>query len=614
MFVGATRAARGCLHTLTVPGDAGITRGAIVTACRANRESLRRVVALSGERDANKGFWTPKHVHEAISAAGPKLVSFAVDVRARAACVALTQQLTSPVVRVRHLDVRAGANAFGAEDKARLFSAVATLRAKNYPRGELKRITLASCGLNAEDCLKLVSAICGDNDECVNGDKNLELDVGENPGIGCRGAAILAKAVADGTLGSLRVENCGIGETGAAALGNALASPRCALTSLLIARNFLGAAGIASVADGLVRRTKQFSGGEKIKRLDLGHNSFGCLGAAALEMCARTSHAFENLEVLDVSNNGMGPSGIAALARGMFVARRDSKLGTPNLSELNLEGNPIGAAGARAVARASLAVDDEMEGTAVSNHAASLRMLGLGSTRLGVVGAAAVAWAIKQNGTLSNVVALDLSANDIGESGAALNVSGRDVVFGGCEYGEDIEGIKDTDIENDTMDASNSSSVYSPRDESALASLAFDLASAPALRSLDLGYNSLGCVGACIIAEAVASRKIDGVFMLDLRRNSIGDTGANALASALSSSCATATDFLSSVDLRSNAIGEAGLEALRTHVASGRVASNYMPTRWSSPREVAPVEETELKDVGRAGGREESAAEVEVAA
>jgi hypothetical protein len=111
----------------------------------------------------------------------------------------------------------------------------------------------------------------------------------------------------------------------------------------------------------------------------------------------------------------------------------------------------------------------------------------------------------------------------------------------------------------------------------------------------------------------VASRRHGGAFTLDLRRNGIGDGGACALAFALSGRTGddeSSLDFLSSVDLRSNAIGEAGLVALQPHVASGRVVSNYMPTRWTLPRTVVcPVENEELI-AGRTGGIEQRAAEV----
>ena len=255
-----------------------------------------------------------------------------------------------------------------------------------------------------------------------------------------------------------------------------------------------------------------------------------------------------------------------------------------------------------------------MEGVSHTPHThhASLTTLGLGSARLGVAGAAAVAWAIAQRGTLRNVNTLDLSANDVGESGAALSVSGRDAVFGGVDGNVETKG-SDEGTMDETRYVFSEDTRGHEHEKNALASLAFDLASAQSLRRLDLGYNALGCVGACVIAEAVASRRHDGAFTLDLRRNGIGDGGACALAFALSGRTGddeSSLDFLSSVDLRSNAIGEAGLVALQPHVASGRVVSNYMPTRWTLPRTVVcPVENEELI-AGRTGGIEQRAAEV----
>jgi Ran GTPase-activating protein (RanGAP) involved in mRNA processing and transport len=440
-----------------------------------------------------------------------------------------------------------------------------------------------------------------------------ELDVAENPGLGCAGAAALAKLVAYGKIRALRMETCGVGEAGARALGDALASRRCALTALDLSRNFLGAGGVAAAADGLARGAA--AGAARLRALHLGHNAFGCAGAAALARAERASDAFGRLETLDAPGNGMGPEGIAALARGVLSAH-----GAPRLRELRLQGNPLGAAGARALARASLALSDGDDWTETTTYPyeatvklpskarrathGSLRVLGLGSAKLGA---------------LRHVSALDLSANDVGESGAALPVSGRDVVRGGFSHDRaDVEagtrggdaGRRTAAEDEDEDDDENASN--------ALASLARDLAAAPALRRLDLGYNSLGDAGARVVAAAVASRRAPdarGAFALDLRRNSIGDAGAAALARALSAAAAAgdAGDVLSSVDLRSNAIGEEGLEALRAHVASGRVASNYMPTRWATRREPAPAEREAPEPRGLAG-REEGATEVEVAA
>jgi len=568
---------------LKVPGDAGITRGAIVTAMRANRESLCVVEALSSEdsnddddddaatfasRSQATGFWTPKQVHEAVSASGPKLETFSVDVRARGACGALTQQLTSPVVRVRRLDVRAGAAALAAEDKKRLFAAVAACVSEEPSDLGLRRLTLASCGLNAEDAEALVAALeAGDAlapeesadvqleraENVVSRKPPFELDVAENPELGCAGAAALARLVARGQIHALRMENCGVSEAGARALGDALASPKCALVAADLSRNFLGAGGVAAAADGLARGAA--AGAARLRALHLGHNAFGCAGAAALARAARASDAFGRLETLDAPGNGMGPEGIAALARGVLSAH-----GAPRLRELRLQGNPLGAAGARALARASLALSDGDDWTETTTYPyeatvklpskarrathGSLRVLGLGSAKLGAAGAAAVAWAMRRDGgALRHVSALDLSANDVGESGAALPVSGRDVVRGG--FTRDGDCPRDGETFGDGGRRTAAERTFGEDDEddedenasNALASLARDLAAAPALRRLDLGYNSLGDTGARVVAAAAASGRAPvtrGAFALDLRRNSIGDAGAAALARALS--------------------------------------------------------------------------------
>ena len=357
---------------------------------RANRESLCVVEALSSEdsnddddddaatfarRSPATGFWTPKQVHEAVSASGPKLETFSVDVRARGACGALTQQLTSPVVRVRRLDVRAGAAALAAEDKKRLFAAVAAFsRVSEEPsdtRG-LRRLTLASCGLNAEDAEALVAALeagdAGDsrpeesadvesaerssleslesleNVQVVSRKPPFELDVAENPALGCAGAAALARLVARGRIHTLRMENCGVSEAGARARGDALASPKCALVVADVSRNFLGAGGVAAAANGLRARR---GGGRGAARGAAPWSQRvrvrGCGGARARLARLRRVRATRNA---GRARQRDGAGGIAALARGVLSAR-----GAPRLRELRLQGNPLGAAGARAGTR-----------------------------------------------------------------------------------------------------------------------------------------------------------------------------------------------------------------------------------------------------------------------
>ena len=57
----------------------------------------------------------------------------------------------------------------------------------------------------------------------------LDLDLGDNPSLGCEGARSVAALVAEGSIGTLSLENCGVGELGATAIAEALASPGCVL-------------------------------------------------------------------------------------------------------------------------------------------------------------------------------------------------------------------------------------------------------------------------------------------------------------------------------------------------------------------------------------------------
>ena len=647
MINAAAGLARGHLRALRVPGEATVTRASLVSTVRAHRESLRELHAHASH-DGERGWWTPKQVHALVSAASPKFRRLAVDVRSRGVCPALVSQLQSPVVRVRRLDVRAASLA--PAEKTALFDATRRLRGRaaemrrsastqslcddaereshwSLPRSRLvsssnpdahpdpdpdalRSVAVSSCGLDGDDAAALAEAVGVDleDDVAVSSSSAMDLDLSDNPGMGCRGASALAPLVARGAVASLDLENCGVGESGAEALAEALASPRCALRRLNLSRNFIGATGVRRVAEGAARgaaarSARPSNAGAPLLALLVSHNAFGCEGATALAEAAETSDAFARLEILDATMNGIGPAGVAALARATLGGS-----GAPALRELRLAGNPVGAAGARALARACATPSDS------NLSPPTLETLTLGSARLGVVGAAAVAWAMSRpRGRLARVARLDLSANDIGECGAALRVTGGEIV--GFVDGERVEG--DVRRGENTAGDADDTTENAAQTPTALSSLADDLASSRSLRRLDLGYNSLGDAGAVAVADAVAraaatrardqdedenERGGGGVSSagveLDLQRNSIGDAGALALAEALGAADALGRR-LARVDLRSNAVGEAGLSALDALVAAGRVASNYMPPRWG-PRE--RVAETEVEENIVAGG------------
>lgn len=637
----AVSAARGKMRVLKVPGEAGISRASLVSLIRDNRESLKELHAHCST-DGERGYWTPKQVHAVMSAAGSRFRRLAVDVKSRGVCLALIQQLACPVVRVRRLDVRAAQ--LGAVEKVELFGAIARMRSKaaalvrsgsalsltdianeygasggfrGLGGGEedeedtLRCLTLASCGLDRDDAAALADAVAagigGDSTDpgvpaTIRGlgfghaaaDEHrappLNLNLGDNPSLGCVGARAISALVAEGSVATLSLENCGVGELGAAALGEALASPGCVLRSLNIGRNFVGAEGAAAIAAGLARGAKARAAAglaATLTDLRIGNNAIGCEGMVALASTAARSDAFVALERLEVPMNGIGPDGAAALARSILatpsvpdVGEEDDEepftasdvCGAPVLRELFMDGNPLGAVGAAAIANACAAgsADDPRP---------SLEVLSLSATRLGVSGASALAAAmIIPNGRLSRIAHLDISANDIGESGAGFLRSPPTAV------GDDDDGKPASRLDpagaEDIHPAGDIAEI-SPR----LISLASSLASAPSLRRLDLGYNNLGDAGAGAIASAFSLGLGAGGVELDLQRNSIGDEGAAALARALGECLESA---VRSLDLRSNAIGDAGLEALSAHVKAGTARLNFMPARWTVPGPVVP--------------------------
>ena len=285
--------------------------------------------------------------------------------------------------------------------------------------------------------------------------------------------------------------------------------------------------------------------------------------------------------------NGIGPDGAAAMARSILVygvgGDDDEKphspsavRGAPVLRELFMNGNPLGAVGAAAIADACASAGP------VDGARPSLEVLSLSATRLGVSGASALATAmIVPGGPLSRVSHLDLSANDIGESGAGFRR--RMTPAADDKPDNRLVGVPPSDLLHPT-----DSSPATVAETSSLIALTSSLASAPSLRRLDLGYNNLGDAGAGAIASAFPLGLGASVAELDLQRNSIGDEGAAALARALEE-CIEGV-MVRSLDLRSNAIGDAGMEALRVHVAAGTARLNFMPARWTVPGPATPDE------------------------
>ncbi len=198
----------------------------------------------------------------------------------------------------------------------------------------------------------------------------------------------------------------GVGDASAAYLASA---PFTGLSALDVAGCGLGADGLRLIVNS--PHLKQ------LLSLSAFRNSFGCAGVVAL--CA--SPLANTLNVLDLQNTGIANRGVRALARSPLLAR----LHGPGL---NLSMNPIGDAGAKALAacehlerfselvmRDCLVSDAGAAALARSPHAAGLAYLDLWKNRIGDAGAKALA----ASASLEDVRELSLRDNAIGERGAA---------------------------------------------------------------------------------------------------------------------------------------------------------------------------------------------------
>ena len=320
-------------------------------------------------------------------------------------------------------------------------------------------------------------------------------------------------------------------------------------------------------AEGAARCCSRRAFGDRRTRLAprlallVSHNAFGCAaGATALaERGGDVRHARSRaLEILDARYDG-----VPSVPRGWRLARATiGGSGAPAL------GARIGGESRRRGGRASVGsrVRDtfgfEPLPPTLETLTRRFRATGSGEARRRGVGDVATPRAVSPRR------AVDLSANDIGECGAAIRVTGGEIVgFGGRRRRRPDAAKSGRPGTRTTLSRVRRAG----RTWTALSSLADDLASARSLRRLDLGYNSLGDGGARRRRRGGASggdgdarrgrglrtrrrpsssergggasssarrRRFDnpergGGVELDLQRNSIGNAGALALAEAL---------------------------------------------------------------------------------
>ncbi|MGW1878332.1 ribonuclease inhibitor [Streptomyces sp. NPDC001975] len=212
-------------------------------------------------------------------------------------------------------------------------------------------------------------------------------------GVGAAGAALIADALGEGPtpVRHLLLGTDALGDEGAAAVAGSGAE----VETLYLGCNGITAGGACRIADQL-RASPQIVTGVWLKRNPLG--SGGGRAAAELIESARS------LRTLDLVQTGLDPAGAAVLADALLVAADGGR----RIERLFVGGNPLGEAGARALAAvvAGGAVDE----------------LYVSAARLGDAGALLLADALDRApyGRLSR---LSAASNGIGPRAAARLVT-----------------------------------------------------------------------------------------------------------------------------------------------------------------------------------------------
>ncbi|MGW7418839.1 ribonuclease inhibitor [Streptomyces sp. NPDC054813] len=212
-------------------------------------------------------------------------------------------------------------------------------------------------------------------------------------GVGATGAALIAEALAEGPtpVRHLLLGTDALGDEGAAAVAGSGAE----VETLYLGCNGITAGGACRIADQL-RASPQVVTGVWLKRNPLG--SGGGRAAAELVESARS------LRTLDLVQTGLDPAGAAVLADALLVAADGGR----RIERLFVGGNPLGEAGARALAAvvAGGAVDE----------------LYVSAARLGDAGALLLADALDR-APYGRLGRLSAASNGIGPSAAARLVT-----------------------------------------------------------------------------------------------------------------------------------------------------------------------------------------------
>ncbi len=378
--------------------------------------------------------------------------------------------------------------------------------------------------------------------ECLRGLQRLMLSGNR---IGPDGAAALAVSSTVRSLQCVDLTRNAIGPSGAAAL--ALSDALRSVRRLSLAGNTLGREGLKLL---LASRTL-----ERLQELDLGGNELGPAGAMVLA----SSPIVRRLWALRVQGNGLGDAGVAALlssanlsglrelelADNGLTASAVSLLGDapPQLDALDLSRNPLGAAGAAALA----------------DPLGRLRLRRLALAACGLDGTASAE-------LLAGVVLdrLDLSDNPIGVDGAR-SLSMAPAVSRLLELAMDRCGLGARGLGAlvEALGGLRSLSVASNRlGDDGVGLLVANGARMPRLETLVLDDNDISSDGAASLATSALARHL---VSLSLDHNPLGDRGAETLASGAS------WHALTELGMRHTEIGGAGAATLETAETLGSV-------------------------------------------
>ena len=227
------------------------------------------------------------------------------------------------------------------------------------------------------------------------------------------------------------------------------------------------------------------------------------------------------------------------------------------LTNLDLQGNNIGPAGAESLA------------TALKTNT-TLTNLDLSDNNLGPVGAESLATALKTNTTLTN---LNLFYNDLGPAGAEslatalktnttltnLNMSVHNLGLAGAES---LATVLKTNTTLTNLDLSGNN--LGP---AGTESLATALQKNKTLTNLNLSVNNLGPAGAESLAKALKTNTT--LTNLDLMRNNLGSAVAESLATALKTNTS-----LTHLGLADNNLGPADAASLTTALKTNTTLTN----------------------------------------